>query len=457
MDNEVFDIEELLKTHLSDGQQHSNEDLFPKIEEKLLKRKRKRRFLWIFFWLGLGAGLMAAGIFLWGAEKTCECEEGSTSDLKRSELVSEKKNDPKMSGQNDAKINLANRKSMLLMDKESSEKNDEPGMVHMRSAELNEGRGKVRSGESRTVKSKVESSVDATPDVLAFADETDIGGGDSKVQEISESTNENEPVSNDSVPNPKKTMEDSTTADLPSMTVEEQDFVILLDSINPESKTRFALFVHGGPTMYDMTVFKPYFTSGVLSNRSFRSSGWDLTLGASKPLGDHLDVQFSLNYNQKNTRFSYDLLVGEEEYMNLQIENQAIALEQLDQENSCNCFLAKDASLEYGVSTVSLMTGIDYRPFLWEKVRLSTSFQFGTNALTNFKSGKQQVVEFPSNTRELFSIFSMRFGLTLGYNIRKNLSVNLYPGYTISLAGRSDLYARNIRELIIPIGLRMEF
>lgn len=464
MDNEVFDIEELLKTHLSDGQQRSKEDLFPKIEEKLLKRKRKRRFLWIFFWVGLGAGLLTAGTFFYKSEEACECEERSKGKMEKSEWGSENRNDSKIHGQRKQEEHGKDVDSQVktISEKKSIENQEELEPETIGNVRMNQGRGGIRSNESGGLDVVAQSFMDKQSNMLALAEmpneKLKSRGDDSLSSDLVGTIEGNDARSKDSIMKSTEELNDSTTVDLPALAIEKQDSLILVDTINPEkNKPRFAFFVHGGATMYDMAVFKPYFTSGVLSNRSFKSIGWEITVGGAKRLGDHFDLQFSLNYNQKNTQFSYDLLVGEEEYMNLQIENQPIALEQLDQENSCNCFLAKGASLEYGVSTVSLMTGIDYRPFLWEKIRLSTSLHFGTNALTSFKNMKQQVVEFPSQKREFFSTFSMRLGCTVGYSIRENLSINLYPGYTISLAGRSDLYARNIRELALPIGVRVEF
>ena len=460
MSNEVFDIEELIKNHLGNQEEHTANDLFPQIEAKILKRKRKRRFFLLFLWFGLGIGAFILASQLVTSENKCECEnyiEGVSAT--QGQRVFHRDRMPGNS--NESRI------AHMFNDLDSGKTLTElqPGEAEY----VPEETGRNRGGD--TVEKKLSERTDAgnqsgsthsiadvshevhSPASPPINSEDDIA---LQREHMAKDVSERDTLSQHEVMHGD--VQDTTMENSLSVVPAEPDEEVQ-NSEDALQKGRsgggLGLFIYGGPSLYNVAVFKPYFVSGILSNRSFRSNGWDFSFGFSKSMGRHFEFNTLISYNRKTTMFSYDLLVGEEQYMQLNTD-ELVSLEQLDQENSCNCFLAKDASLSYSLSSVFIMPGISYRPFLWNKVQLMTTVRFGTNIYTQFKNKEQSNIEFPSHSAEYFSTYGIRLGGALGYKIGDRVWINVYPEYSIFFKGNSDVYSTNIKELILPVGIRFD-
>lgn len=220
-------------------------------------------------------------------------------------------------------------------------------------------------------------------------------------------------------------------------------------------KSPFGLLVYGGYMAYEQSVFKSYFTSGMLSQVDFTSSGFEFGLGAYYRIKERFEISLIGNYGQRQTSFSYDLVISENDFFQFYENNTAIPLENLDDPNSCNCFLAENASLDYVTTTIAISLGGSYDLIKKPKYSFGPHLEFSAVASTNFKNNKSTVISFSSELKERFTGSILGMGINFNYQINQRIQLGLAPRYRFQFVQKSSIYAENVRMLFVPIQLKI--
>jgi len=471
--NDAFDIEELLKDNLKNKGKKPPIGLFEEIEERLIRKKRRRRLFWILFWLGLGIGTYfgcSKVITMFNPE--CDCPTvkctGEILDNTGNFMESEKQNPTKSmrviaeskATQNDAspvtptqnlielppllKNQFLNNSDSLVEDEWNLEvaqigavESDRPNNISVQS-EASEKIWGIHSNNSKGVthsKSKAQPNNDTVGEVkkpelllaLIVKPETDSLSTKTSKEDIFEKEGI---LQNDSTPlkEPKS------------------------------NRSEYGLIAYAGPSFFDIAVFKPYLSSGSLTNRPFKSSGFEVGIGSFKSIKERWKVNMSIAYNLKQSHFQYDLLVSETDYFNYYDNGVLISVDQLDQEESCNCFVAKDVQLKYDINTINFSIGFSYQLVEFKKFNLLGNFNVFSNVFTQLKNTSNSVVDFPSKKTETFNSIGLKPGFTIDYALTKNTRLTLSPNYTYQFTkDESSFYARPLHEIIVSLGITFLF
>ncbi|MFT5819662.1 MAG: hypothetical protein ACI8ZM_000887 [Crocinitomix sp.] len=244
------------------------------------------------------------------------------------------------------------------------------------------------------------------------------------------------------------------------------DLVINKDSIRSIDSTKaptvdtnntFGLLAYGGYMAFDQAVFKPYFTSGVLSQVSFPSVGSEFGLGAYYRFNNRFEFSLIGSYAQQQTSFNYDLMISESDFFNLYENDVEIPLENLDDPTSCNCFLAQDASLDYSIQTLAISLNASYDLIKKPRYSFGPLVGFGTVANTKFTNNSSTIIGFSPELKERFTSSILRMGLNFHYQITPKMQVGLAPSFNLQFAKKSSIYAKNSQLFLVPIQLKWAF
>ena len=94
-----------------------------------------------------------------------------------------------------------------------------------------------------------------------------------------------------------------------------------------------------------------------------------------------------------------------------------------------NCFLVKDASITYKISTTALNIGGSFNFININRFKLSSQLDAETNMRTSFKNISSSTIEFPSNFTEQFTTLRLKFGFYFSYHLTKQFQIGIAPSY----------------------------
>lgn len=451
--SEEFDIEELLRTHLLDDQEIPPAGLFDQIDAQLSEKRNKKRFFW-WFWIGLGSFTLLAAVgvnnyfnqtidFPLASKCTLDYthqtnpisvvaeNESSSSDLITQRQLSESTYAESATYRNpNEPINFGSKSGS------KSKVDDRISIVEMGT--------RVKKSDSLAVKvnlggltvdeiDSVKSEQLANQEAITNNQKSDS----TRIKDAADttSTTDNTAPSNDSIPDPSQ-------------------------QGPPDEKSnssKFGLLVYGGPLLFDIAVFKPYFSSGALSNVSFPSSSYEIGIGIYHQIKDRFYVQMNANYNVLQSQFAYDLLISESDFFEHYELDKQIPLANLDDPEVCNCFLVEDVSLNYKITNFAFTVGTGYQLIQRPKFNFGPEFSFSAVLSSKFMKKQDEIVLFPIDQVERFTSSRLQLGLGFHYAISDRLQLGLTPSYGIQFNNNSTVYAKNLSRILIPLSFKVGF
>lgn len=256
---------------------------------------------------------------------------------------------------------------------------------------------------------------------------------------------------------------DKNIADSTSIPVEDlvigQDSIPSIDSTDvPDLKTNtFGLLAYGGYMAFDQAVFKPYFSSGLLSQVDFPSIGSEYGLGAYYRFKNRFEFSLIGSYGQRNSNFNYDLMISESDFFNLYENDQEIPLENLDDPTSCNCFLAQGARLDYSIQTVAISLNASFDLIKKPKYSFGPLLGFGTVVNSKFSNNSSSIISFSPELKERFASSILRMGLSFHYQLTPKMQVGIAPNFNLQFTKKSSIYAKDSRLFLVPLQLKWAF
>ncbi len=256
---------------------------------------------------------------------------------------------------------------------------------------------------------------------------------------------------------------DQTAMDTATTITENQltalDSIPSIDSTTTPTEepkpSKFGLLAYGGYMAFDQAVFKSYFTSGSLSQVAFPSNGFEIGLGGYYRLKNRFEFSLAASYGQRHTNFNYNLMIGESDFFNLYENDTEIPLENLDDPNSCNCFLAEDANLDYSISTLALSFTGSFDLIKKTKFSFGPLVGIGLVANTKFTNIGSTVIAFSPELKERFTGSILKLGVNFHYQVTPKLQVGTVPSFNFQFANKSTIYARNSRLLLLPLQFKI--
>lgn len=477
--SEDFNIEELLKEHLLDARETPPGGLFDKIEARVLNpEKRKNRFLfWLWFGLGLSAIITTLGMgrnYFFGGElfiSQAKDQNGDNaapyspksdtlvalinSETQYGEASSEKailKIDSNEVQNN--KTSLSNQKKLTGFNQNKKQKKKTWG-IKTNGDEIT-GNNSIPTNTKDQNNSKNESNLseltNAENNINSPEDSTSANYNDENTTTEEELTNLVNPTDSVLAKNEADTLNQDQTE------TEMLDSAATL-STNPPTednkKSKYGLVIYGGPALFDIAVFKPYFSSGALSDRTFPSSNYDIGLGFYRTIKEKFNLSLTGNYSTLKSEFRYDLMISENDFFDLYEKGEAIPIENLDNPESCNCFLAEEATLSYKINRFTLALGASYDLISRPKFTFGPEITFSSVISSKFTNKSSSIIEFSAEQKEKFIGTNLQIGFGFDYRITNRFSVGLAPSYGIQFAKKSSIYAQNLSRILIPITLKI--
>ncbi len=223
-------------------------------------------------------------------------------------------------------------------------------------------------------------------------------------------------------------------------------------------QSHWALTVFGGPNIYTISVFKPYFTSGLLSQQIFKSKGFEFGMGAEYKLNKHIRFSSVLSYNSKQSEFKHDLVITESDYLSNYQNNILIPVSNLDNSDNCNCFLAEDASLNYKVSSLNISVGSHFKLYETKRFDILMNLNVSTNFITTFKEISSTVIDFGGDVSDNFNSIRLGGGFIFDIKLNKRITLGLSPTYFMTNYSKdTKIHAEILKEVVIPIRFKINF
>ena len=478
--SEEFDIEELLQLHLSDEQETVPEDLFPAIDATILARqkRKKRRFIW--WWLLGGIGLFSFGILIGTqASEACQCDNGGMNGKALHPYIQQlHRNAPRknvdITLEELTLFTQQNGATGLQTPQENSNKHESNNPTHSANFQLLETTKDFTTIQPQQPTGFTQKS---DPTVATISPtKTDAKGTNLVEDQFPTKSDHNveTAIRIDSSNN-------STQTDLLAANHEMDTLLSIPDSVKkiplalagipfspipnppitvPQSSlknSKLGLMAYTGPSFYNLSLFKPYFESGQLSNSEMQTGSFEAGFGLYRKLSDRFRLQVFADYSSKKSGFTYDLMVGESDYFDFYLQDEPIPLENLDDPNSCNCFLVEDVNLDYQISVINLNLGAAFTWFKLSRFKLNSTLNIGSNLLTSYKGNNLQVVDFPSANSERFNTFRLNFGTGISYQVVKQMEIGLQPSFSFVRLNESAFFAQSYHEFIVPFHLWFSF
>lgn len=473
-----FDIEELLKTHLRDEKEVPPVGLFEAIDAQIIgEKKRKKRFFW-WFWFGFGscsviALLLIGRIFL----NTHQLEVQLSKEYFRSNhiVVSSISAIPRQNS-NANKTDASTQRTA----RDSSHGTNEQNILQLSNSKINSNTGDQSGRANTSIKQgpkKQNKNSGTSADMHApQSTKTDVKSKTDLNKQKTE-LKDNEWITGDYAKSEEPLASDSLISKNNSDTLvlaEAVDSSFIANQIEPcndsiidsikqipprveQKESKYGLLIYGGPTLFDIAVFKPYFSSGALSKTSFTSSGYEIGFGFYRQIKQRFVLQVFANYSALKSQFTYDLMISEEDFFYLYESGTPIPLENLDNPESCNCFLAEDAALSYKISNFSFNLGSSYQIIQRPKFILGPALAFTGVLSTKFINKASNTVSFPINLSEKFMSYRLEFGLGFYYKFTDHLQLGFTPSYGIQFNTKSSVYAKNLNRILLPLSLKFAF
>ncbi len=470
--SEQHDLEKLLKDNLSDKTANVPDFVWDNIEEELFPKKKRRGFFWLFFiGIGLITGLSAAYLFTGNSSE-------KNGQLSKNKLAIE--ND-KSSAPVHKRVCTEDYSREKSISKNASEQSIQTAGNRPATSFMGKGRNSVsgvsaassssdkKTHENRTSIGK--NNLNPLPDPIDNAGNTSSAGNLTDNGETNDNKTE---LTENNQPDKKESLETETNTETEKESeTDEPETAVATDTLkntsaapdavkpdeeSGEKPTRFAVSVYGGTSMYDMAVFKDYFTSGQLSNRPFKSGGVEIGAGFSYKIKPKLGVYSNISFNRKNTSFNYNLAITQADYFQHYSVGELIPLGNIEDDGANSCFLAKNVSAEYQINSWLFSLGTTYQLLQWKKITLGADLRFSGNLNSKLQMNELTVIQIQPYENERFNYFKLGGGLLLDYRIRRNLSIGIAPMYHWQFnSDKQSFYKGKLTELVLPLSFTFHF
>lgn len=490
--SEHNDLDKLLKDNLSDKGASVPGAVWDNIEAELFPKKKRRGFFWLFFFGALlTGGLATAGFFLFN--RPADSSDVTTASSTKTNLH-DHRHKPTATGTPanapsspvEAQQDLACRQTgPVALSVASGEPATNPGVSGQSSgtASLAMGESSRRNGtgngSDRSFDGKGDKTKQRVRVVAPKGTSGDSAGEPTSAQSNGEGTKN--PVSNsdtDSAIDPADAnLLASVTANEPElgqpgnvdslatmriMPVGNGLADFLVPRKAPEKPaTACGFIVYGGPSFFEMALFKDYFVSGDLSNRSFAASGMEAGIGAylrKNRFGWYLN----LGYNRKQASFQYDVAITEDDYFDYIGEDMpmpdpaaTIPFENISDNGANSCFLAEDFTASYTITSWQFSLGGTMEFLRWRKFSLGGDLRFGLNLGSKLELKEWTTFSTPDYEKERFSAFRPAGGLWIWCQLSRRFAIGLTPMYSWQFQRKSSFTAGTTKELILPLAIRI--
>ena len=485
-DQKPFD--RVLKDRLAEGTAPVPGFVWDRVEEELFPRKKRRPFFWWFF---NGFSILLIGLFLSLAFSGAKAhsqhtslakntvskskdQSAATNEIAQQNTRKTTQNTPettvglqahgqagKSSVSGNSGVTHPHRKSSQSSGKIHLKTHSESSPGSLANHSKGSGSGKA-TRKSLIVKGEKENLISLRNGKQALRDLT-INKTESVVPAVSESQNEGsktEQKKNDPASDSKPTNETVVTKDLSYAEVValiDRDFPRTPDEqAKPERTSVFSLGIYGGPSLYNAAVFKDYFTSGQLSKRTFASSGFELGLQARFKLGNRFRVDAGFAFNQKQTQFSYNVAITQDDYFTYLANGEAVPLANIRDDGSNSCFLAKDVTVNYQMRSVLISLGTSFEFLRIGKFSAAADLRLSGNLYSSLQLKQVRVLSIEQPASETFSYLQPGAGLSLSYRLNERISLGLAPFFSKQFYLKESA-TRKLEELVIPVTVSFDF
>jgi hypothetical protein len=223
--------------------------------------------------------------------------------------------------------------------------------------------------------------------------------------------------------------------------------------VSPKPKKNFLQFSIAS-SKYDVSLYKPYFNSGALSNRDFTSKGFALDAGYLHKFIKRWSVSSTVSYNSKETQFKYDILLHEVDFFKYQQYGKPVPIANLDKEECNKGYLLKDASAAYQIHSVFLNFALNYQTLSIGRFQLENFVYAAPTVLSALKVNNSAGLSGIDSKNEFFNSIVLGFGITPVFQCNERVSLGLQPKFQWQFA-RNSFYAKPVKELLIPVMLRV--
>lgn len=463
-------LDQLLKDQLSEGTTPVPDFVWDRIEEELFPEKKRRGFFWWFF----GAFCLMIMTLLLGLafsgqkahSQNISLSQQSVSGASTGSISTDKKSTRNeqvtLPNSLQTKGNSQYREHATSMKKKHRSRPDSYRDTYAyqntekrfsKFANRNSSKSKsgqlVSSDHSVTEKTAAENAIGNLNHPILH--QTD---SDSTLRSIAKNER-------DKTLNPTKRKPDPVSKE--ALTYEEilalvkKDFPERPDELKEDKKNSlFSLGIYGGPSLYSAALFKDYFTSGQLSNRTFASSGFELGLQARFKIGNHFRVYAGFAFNQKQTQFNYNLAITEMDYFTYVANGEKVPFENIRDDGTNSCFLAKDAHVRYQTQSILISLGTSFEFLKIGKFSAAADLRLSCNVYSSLNLKEVRVLDIQKPASENFSYFQPGAGLSLNYQLNQRISLGLAPIFSKQFYVKSS-YSRKLNELVIPVTVSFNF
>lgn len=475
--NEHKKLDRVLKDQLSEGSAHVPDFVWDRIEEELFPKKKRRGFFWWFF--GAFCFLIMAvllGISLSGEKAHSQNISLSHNSVSKTATTSvpEDKNPIWNKQQQETTPNFHKTKSVssVKADKHITKRTKSSNSRPDSYRDTNFNQKTSKSLSKKHSKSQTSTSI-SSGDLSSKKTKIDSLPASIKLQQ-KHLNKLNIPITD---PNPitQSTLEkhaDKAISEVETKTdssvkkdLSYEEILELIKKDFPESPDElketnsnsiFSLGIYGGPSLYNSAVFKDYFTSGQLSNRTFASSGFELGLQARFKISNRFQVYAGFAFNQKQTQFNYSLAITEADYFTYVANGEKVPFENIQDDGANNCFLAKDVHVRYQTQSVLLSLGTSFEFLKIGKFSAAVDLRLSCNVYSSLQLKEIRVLDIQEPNSEKFSYFQPGAGLSLNYQLNRRISLGLSPLFSKQFYIKES-YSRKLSELVIPVTVSFQF
>lgn len=469
-------LDQLLKDQLSEGTALVPDFVWDKIEEELFPKKKRRGFFWWFF--GGLCLLIMGGLF--GIAFSGQKAHSQNTVLSKN-AVSEPLNTPDLRAhypiQKNEFIALDSAKTKgcspyrKFVTKTGIQSNSLPDPIH---TEQDTAPQQKTSKSSSKKHSKSRTSISTSSgNLLSEKTETALLPVSEQQQQkhlnglntpITDPNSTTHPTSE----NQQAEAKAESTIKTDSITNKDLDYSEILalvkrnfsgkpDELKEEERNSlFSLGIYGGPSLYSTAVFKDYFSSGQLSNRTFASSGFELGLQARFKIGNRFRIYTGLAFNQKQTQFNYDLVITEADYFTYIANGEKVPIANIRDDGANSCFLAKDVAVRYQVQSALISLGTQFEFLKIGRFSAAADLRLSCNVYSSLKLKETRVLDIQKPNSEKFSYFQPGAGLLLNCKLNKRISIGLAPFFSKQFYLKKS-FSRKVDELVIPVTVSLNF
>ena len=159
--------------------------------------------------------------------------------------------------------------------------------------------------------------------------------------------------------------------------------------------------------LFDIRVLNNGFRSGVLSNRTFKSTGFEQMFRVNYDVKERFKIGFQVALNTKNSQFDYAVLANVNDFN--QYKNQGmLPSERLatEHQEACDLFYFESVKMKYTLQTIN--TGLNIQYLLVDKekkIQLWNSVEVNSAVLSDMKVRSSNILALPQTTRSSFNEF----------------------------------------------------